>query len=324
LSVAVAGVLAGRVTVAPEAAEGLRLARETGLTGVASLHRAILGWLAAVKGDDEECRAAAAEVEKSAPETRNALANSIAEWGLALLELGRGRPEETVVRLVALAAAPPGVCHPLIVLMSAPDIVEAGLRTSREEQARAAYAVLDGFARPGAPSWARALAARCCALLAAESEAEDHFEESLRLHAESNRPFDRARTELLYGEFLRRARRRMDSREHLRAAVETFEDLGASPWAERARTELRASGETARKRDPSTLAQLTPQELQIGRLVGEGASNKEVAAQLFLSPRTVEYHLRKVFMKLGISSRAELIPRGVGAGAEHEEAVALS
>jgi DNA-binding NarL/FixJ family response regulator len=92
----------------------------------------------------------------------------------------------------------------------------------------------------------------------------------------------------------------------LRSALDAFERLHAEPWAERARAEQRASGETARKRDPSTLADLTPQELQIARLVGEGSSNKEVAAGLFLSPRTVEYHLRKVFMKLEISSRAEL------------------
>ena len=86
----------------------------------------------------------------------------------------------------------------------------------------------------------------------------------------------------------------------------TFEQLGAAPWEERARNELRATGETARKRDASTLGDLTPQELQIATLVGEGGSNKEIAAQLFLSPRTVEYHLRKVFMKLGIASRGEL------------------
>jgi DNA-binding NarL/FixJ family response regulator len=325
LSVAVAGVLSTRLTVAPEATEGLRLASEAGLTGVANLHRAILGWLAAAQGEDEECRAAAAEVAKSGPVTRNALANSIAEWSLALLELSRGRPEETVARLVALGAAPQGIGHPLIVLMSAPDLVEAGLRTGHEKQARAAHAVLGGFAQPGAPSWALALDARCRALFAEGSAAEREFEQALRLHAKANRPFDRARTELLYGELLRRQRRRADSREHLRAALETFEDLGVAPFAERARAELRASGETARKRNPSTLAQLTPQELQIARLVAEGQSNKDVAAQLFLSPRTIEYHLRKVFMKLGISSRSELIRHGVSGVAQRAEAaVALS
>ena len=111
----------------------------------------------------------------------------------------------------------------------------------------------------------------------------------------------------------RRDRRRTDARVQLRAGLETFEELRAEPWAQRARAELRATGETTRKRDVSALADLTVQELQIARLVGEGNSNREVAAQLFLSPRTVEYHLRKVFAKLGITSRAELIRHGVAA-----------
>ena len=151
------------------------------------------------------------------------------------------------------------------------------------------------------------------ALLAEGAEAERWYAEALRLHAEGNRPFDRARTELAYGEYLRRERRRTDAREQLRAALTAFEHLRADPWAERARGELRATGETVRKRDPSTIDELTPQELQIARFVSEGLSNKEVAAQLFISSRTVEYHLRKVFAKLGIASRAELIRDGVPA-----------
>ena len=119
-----------------------------------------------------------------------------------------------------------------------------------------------------------------------------------------------ARTELLFGEWLRRERRRSEARGHLRAAAAAFRALGAPRWEERAEAELRATGETARKREPSTLDQLTPQELQIAALVGEGLTNREIAAQLFLSPRTIEYHLRKVFSKLGIGSRSELIRRG--------------
>jgi DNA-binding CsgD family transcriptional regulator len=126
------------------------------------------------------------------------------------------------------------------------------------------------------------------------------------LHAEGNRPFDLARTALLYGEHLRRHRQRVEAREHLKVALDIFERLGAAPWAQRARTELRASGETARKRHPSTLARLTPQELQVAQFVAEGLSNKEVAAQLFLSPRTIDSHLRNVFAKLGITSRTQL------------------
>jgi DNA-binding NarL/FixJ family response regulator len=121
-----------------------------------------------------------------------------------------------------------------------------------------------------------------------------------------------ARTELLYGEWLRRERRRQDARVHLRAALEAFRGLGMRLFAERAEAELRATGETARKRDPSTLDDLTPQELQIARLVAQGQTNKEIAAQLFLSPRTIDYHLRKVFSKLEIASRAELADLDLG------------
>jgi DNA-binding NarL/FixJ family response regulator len=128
----------------------------------------------------------------------------------------------------------------------------------------------------------------------------------------------------VYGELLRRDKKRTEARRHLREAQTTFEQFHAAFWLDRAANELRATGETARRRDPSTLAHLTPQELQIASLVGEGGSNKEIAAQLFLSPRTVEYHLRKVFQKLGISSRAELIRHGVTQSPELEEAPVLT
>ena len=137
------------------------------------------------------------------------------------------------------------------------------------------------------------------------TQATEHFEEALRLGGDA-RPFDLARIQLLYGEHLRRERRRTDARLQLRAALEGFERLQAEPWAERARVELRASGETARKRDPSTISHLTPQELQVARYVAEGLSNKAIAAQLFLSPRTIDSHLRNVFTKLGITSRTQL------------------
>jgi DNA-binding NarL/FixJ family response regulator len=123
------------------------------------------------------------------------------------------------------------------------------------------------------------------------------------------RPLDAARIHLHYGEHLRRERRRIDARVHLREAFDGFDRLGVEPWAERARRELRATGETARKRDVSPLAELTPQELQVARLVGEGATNKAVAAQLFVSPKTVEFHLTRVYRKLDVRSRTELVRR---------------
>ena len=305
-------MLAGRYEIEAEAAEGLRLAREAGLSNAATAHLAALAWLAGLRGRDRDCRAYAAEAVAAARTSGLANANTAAEWGLALLDLGNGRLEDAADRLARLRGAPRGAAHPLLVLTSTPDLVEAGVRGGRDEDARMAFAPLDAFAGTGAPPWTLALAARCRGLLSRGDEAERWFLEALRLHAEGDRPFDRARTELVYGEFLRRERRRIDAREQLRSALAGFEQFRAEPWAQRARTELRATGETARKRDPGTIDQLTPQELQIAQLVGEGLSNKDVAAQLFLSPRTVEYHLYKVFAKLGIASRSELIRKGVG------------
>jgi DNA-binding NarL/FixJ family response regulator len=313
LAGAVEGIVAGRYEVAAEAEEGLALAHDAGLDNSASIYRAVLAWFAAVQGRDEDCRRLAAEAAEHARAAGLGLANSLAEWAFALVDLSAGRADEAASRLGALAASPPGTSHPYIVLMSTPDLVEACVRAGRDDEARAALAVIEGFAQPGAPTWALALAARCRALCATGDAARDGFAEALALHAGGGRRFDLARTELLSGEQLRRERRRTEAREHLRAATEAFDSLGAVPWAERARSELRASGETARKRDPSTVDQLTPQELQISRFVSDGLTNKEIAAQLFLSPRTIDSHLRNVFAKLGITSRMQLARMPLGA-----------
>ena len=313
---AVEGIVSGQFVVEAEANEGLKLATDSGLVNARSVFLAVLAWFAAVAGRDEECLVNAAQATELARPNGNAVAYSIAEWAVALLDLIRARPEATILRLEELRASGPGAGQPYMILLSSVDLVEAGVRAGHAAAARTAYEVLAGFADDG-PPWALALAARCRGLL---EVAEDEFEAALQLHRESKRPFDLARTELLYGELLRRDRRRKDARDHLRVALELFEQLRAAPWEERARNELRATGETARKRDASTIADLTPQEQQIARLVAEGQSNKDVAAQLFLSPRTIEYHLRKVFTKLGITSRAELIRHGL-AGQEATEAV---
>ena len=136
--------------------------------------------------------------------------------------------------------------------------------------------------------------------------ADNFFREALGSPQGAGRPFEQARTHLAYGEFLRRSRRRVDAREHLRTALHAFQDLGAAPWARRAEQGLRGSGETARKRDSTTAVALTPQESQVAAFVAEGLSNRDVAAKLFLSPRTIDFHLRNVFAKTGISSRGEL------------------
>ena len=197
--------------------------------------------------------------------------------------------------------------HPIVAVFSAADLVEAAIRTDRLAVAARAAARLEAWTVHTGSVWGRALLARCRGQLAAPEHADACFTEALALHTTGGRPFDTARTRLLFGEILRRRRRRADARVHLRAAYEMFERLSLTAWAEMANAELRATGETARKREPGTADQLTPQEVQIVRFVGEGATNREVAAQLFLSPRTVDYHLRKVFTKLDVSSRAELI-----------------
>jgi DNA-binding CsgD family transcriptional regulator len=156
-----------------------------------------------------------------------------------------------------------------------------------------------------------AITARCRARLAGPgAQAEQHFEAAAHWHATATRPFERARTELLYGEWLRRARRPKHAREHLRAALGTFEPLRATPWAQQARNELRAAGETVSQPGADGHRQLTPREIQIIRMAGDGATNREIAAQLFLSPRTIDYHLHKIFAKLGIRSRIELARLG--------------
>jgi DNA-binding CsgD family transcriptional regulator len=198
------------------------------------------------------------------------------------------------------------VSTPIVQQLSALDRLETAVRADRSDLAAAWAGELHELADATGSPWAAAAAVDGPALLTGGGEAGELLRRALEQHERSRRRFDRARTQLAYGEFLRRSRRRVDTPTHLRAALETFDDLGASAWAERARNELRASGETARRRDASSAAELTPQELQVARVVRQGLSNRDAAAQLFVSPRTVDFHLRNVFAKLGVTSRAEL------------------
>jgi DNA-binding CsgD family transcriptional regulator/tetratricopeptide (TPR) repeat protein len=205
---------------------------------------------------------------------------------------------------------------PALKLMSAQDLIEAAVRGDDRSQALAWVADLDAFVAGTDLPWAQAAAAFGRALACEHDEGRDEgrgggrvaelFETSLAHHVAADRPYDRARVQLVYGEHLRRNQRRVDARSHIRAALDTFEDLHAEPLVERAAQELRASGETARRRDPSTALNLTPMELKVADLVRQGLSNKDVAAQCWVSPRTVAFHLRNVFTKTGVSSRGEL------------------
>ena len=223
-----------------------------------------------------------------------------------------------------------------------PDLIEAYIRAGRREEAEAVLARLEADAaeaaraRAGAraaaaggedgarrgaaesrrgacraigvgPRWARAAAARCRGLLAPDEDFRGAFEAALALHDGLPMPFERARTLLALGERLRRAKQRAEAREPLTAALDAFERLGARPWAERARTELRATGgQAGGRRAQAAAEQLTPHELQIAVLVAQGMTNREAAAALFLSPKTIEYHLGQIYRKLDVRGRAQL------------------
>ncbi|WP_148575390.1 helix-turn-helix transcriptional regulator [Nocardioides caldifontis] len=196
-------------------------------------------------------------------------------------------------------------------LAAAPRIL-AAVQASDPAQAQVWTEEMERFATASRLPWAQAVACYGRALLADTPEAVALFEASLRHHEAAQRPYDTACAQLAFGERLRRAGRRIEARQHLKRSFDTFRDLAAEPLAERAATELRASGETARKRDPSTLVQLTPTELRIAQLVSQGMSNKEVAEVCWISPRTVAFHLRNVFSKTGVTSRGELAHLGLG------------
>ena len=283
------------------ATESLRIAEDTGQRQWAGQMHGFLAHLAATGGDEAATRAAADSALAAGP-----AGAPWTQWALGLLDLGRGRAEEASARLESLVHGPQR--HHVAALRAVPDLVEAVVRLRQPQRAAEAFDYFRRWAgRTGQP-WAAALVLRCEALLDQDGGAEQRFLAALKLHGEQHRPWDRARTELLHGEWLRRERRRTDARVPLRAALDAFEQLGAVPWAERARTELGATGTQApapgRARGAAGL--LTPQEAQIVRLAAQGLSNRDIAAQLFLSARTVGYHLYKAYPKLGVASRSEL------------------
>ena len=281
------------------AAEGLRIARDIGQDQAVGELSGVLAQLAAAEGDEVGRAAALAELDgrRRSPDHTATVASTH-----GLLDLGQGRFEAAADRLTE-----PALCPRL--RRSLPDLVEAAARAGRLDEARSAADRFARWAEHTGRTWAGAVALRCRALVEADDAAADLYAQAVALHrVDGAHPFERARTELLQGEWLRRARRRSEARGPLRAAAEAFEELGARPWAVRARAELRATGES-RSAGPGqdVLADLTPQELQVVRLAAAGMTNRDIGAQLFLSPRTVGYHLYKAFPKLGVASRAQLV-----------------
>jgi DNA-binding CsgD family transcriptional regulator len=288
------------------ATDGLQLASETGQRAIEAALRSLLAWLAVQQGRAGDCRRYADEALGMAFVRRLPVVTATATWQLAQLDLMEGRPEAALDRLRGLAVPGQPGAHAPTALLATGDLVEAATRVGDIEAAEPMVARLEQWAEADGWTWVSAIAARSRALITDGPDADKRFRAALAVDGIGELPFQLARTELAYGEWLRRARRRAEARTQLRAALELFERLDAGPWIERASGELRASGETARKRDPSTLDQLTPQELQVARLATQGLRNREIAAQLLISTHTVSYHLHKVFAKLRIASRAEL------------------
>ncbi|GAA2388567.1 helix-turn-helix transcriptional regulator [Streptomyces glaucosporus] len=290
---------------------GLRLARRTGQRNCAAHHHAVLAMAAAVEGDAEACAGHARAAGEDAGPHGLGVAATLAQWALARCDMGQGRPHEAAARLDPLVGSGPGAGqgHFALQALAAPCLAEAAALAGDTGTARRAVEYFTGWAAVTADPLAPAQLARCRALLAGPEEAPGLFARALEEHAVTDSDFERGRTQLLHGKALRRGRRPGAARGVLRDALLAFERCGARIWAEQARAELRATGEAdgaAGADGPRVLGRLTPQQLRIARCVAEGATNREVALRLSVSPRTVDHHLRNVFAALGVRSRVEL------------------
>ena len=236
---------------------------------------------------------------------------------LGLLAVGLSRPDDAITELTEVGKRLDGFKIHSRGIVPHAELAELHARGGNAQEAAAALADHEASYEPQSPV-GRATAARARALLAADDDVEHAFEEVFALHEGSDDRWALARTRLAYGERLRRAGRKQDAREQLHAAAEAFEHQGAEAWVERTRAELRASGETLRRRKSWEEEELTPQELQIALHVARGMTNREVGAALFLSHKTIEFHLGRVYRKLDMHSRAELISRFAREAIEQE------
>jgi DNA-binding CsgD family transcriptional regulator len=286
--------------------EAIDLARESGQRTELTTGLAGLAWLQARRGREKECRTCATEALSLCRELGMGLAEIWTRGALGQLELGLGDAARAAEHLEhqRQMLSDHGITDPD--MSPAAELTEAYARLGQVDDAHRVAAEFVATASAKGQPWSLARAQRCLGLLAADTDFPQYFEQAISIHEQTLDAFESARTRLAYGERLRRARNRVLAREQLRAALDTFERLDARPWADRARAELTATGETLRRRGPSTIDELTPQELQIAMLLAAGRTTRETAAALFLSPKTVEYHLRHVYLKLDIHTRDEL------------------
>lgn len=289
--------------------EGIHHAREAGhSTDLA----ACLAGLAAVEARRGKADACLRHVEEALDLSRQHGIGFFHAWShaaLAELALGLGRPDDARGHLERLEALLHDLGFADVDLSPVPDLVDALARLGEHAQAAERAAAHLEQARAKGQPWAVARALRAVGTTCPDDEVDVVFRGALALHERTPDSFERARTLLAYGARLRRARRRADARSSLREALVTFERLRALPWADQAAAELRATGATAQRRDGAGRSELTAQELQVARMLAQGRTTRETAAALFLSPKTIEYHLRNVYLKLDVRTRAELAQR---------------
>lgn len=285
--------------------EGITLARETGQSTDLAMCLAGLAWLQARMGREEPARRNAAEAIELALRHHVHFGRVWASFALGELELALGRAEEAVTQFELLLRFLGDIGFRDVDLSPEPELAEALCHLGRNDEADSVAQSFFARAAVKSQPWSMARAERARGLVGGEA-GEAHFLRALELHEATPDSFEHARTQLAYGAVLRRERRRVDARPLLRSALATFDRVGAHPWADAAAVELAATGETPHRRGHSELDLLTSQEMQIARHLGGGRTTREAAAAMFLSPKTVEYHLRHVYTKLGIGSRAEL------------------
>jgi DNA-binding CsgD family transcriptional regulator len=287
------------------AEESKRLAEELAEPQWAAAADTAIALVAAMRGDDQKAERLAAQAELVAESVGANITMAFAQFGKVLAALATARHADAYAYAERLFDPGDSAYHPVISAWLIADLAEAARHVDRLDDARARVGQVEASAgdRPG--TWIALALRHARALLAEPDEAGARFDEALA--SELTRwPFQRARIQLAHGRWLRRQRRVAESRAALRAARDTFDALGCTPWGEQARRELRASGERSRRRVPEVRDQLTAQELQIAQLAAQGLSNREIGQRLFLSHRTISTHLYRVFPKLGITSRGEL------------------
>lgn len=290
--------------------EAIGLAREFGQTTELAASLAGLAWLEARQGRTNDATTHAAEAESLSKAHDVHLCRMWAQFALGDLALANGKVATAIQRYQHLERSLGALGILDVDLSPIPELVEALLRAGARTTAQDLAATYTRRAAAKGQPWALARAARARALLSPAEEVDAAFAAALDLHSSTLDAYEAARTRLAYGARIRRLRRRVDARPLLRQAFDTFTQLGARPWADAAADELAATGlSVPRPGDQLSRQQLTPRELQIAVLLAEGGTTRQVAAALFLSPKTVEYHLRHIYTKFDIDSRTELISR---------------